>query len=147
MDQETFLLYDYVHVMKCMRNNWLTEISGELEFEFEGHVLLAKWSDLKLLHEAESNSLIKLSKLNAVAVAPKPIERQKVSTCLRVFCDETIAALESHPKLDGVNVHGTLEFIRIIVRFWKIVNVRGPGADIRFKDIDRGVIRTPDDPR
>ena len=65
MDKDTFLLYDYVHVMKCMRNNWLTEISGELQFEFEGEVKLAKWSDLKLLYEAESKSLIKLSKLNA----------------------------------------------------------------------------------
>ena len=147
MDDDTFLLYDYVHVVKCIRNNWLGEISGELKFEFEGEVMLAKWSDLQLLHEAESKTLIKLSKLNAVAVAPKPIERQKVSTCLRVFCDETIAALESHPKLDGVDVHGTLQFIRIIVRFWKILNVKGPGADIRFKDFDREVIRTPDDPR
>ena len=42
MDEDTFLLYDYVHVINCIRNNWLGEISGELEFEFEGEVMLAK---------------------------------------------------------------------------------------------------------
>ena len=37
------------------------------------------------LKEAESNSLLKLSKLNDVAVSPKPIERQSVSLCLRIY--------------------------------------------------------------
>ena len=27
----TFLLYKYVHVSKCMRNNWITEKCGELK--------------------------------------------------------------------------------------------------------------------
>ena len=41
------------------------------------------------------------SLLNGVAVRPKPIERQKVSTCLKVFCDETYTALRSHPSLSN----------------------------------------------
>ena len=78
MDNDTFLLYDFVHVMKCVRNNWLTEKCGELEYEFDGVVRTARWDDLKSLYAAESHSIIKLSKLNEVAVFPKPIERQKV---------------------------------------------------------------------
>ena len=44
-----FLLYDYVHLMKNIRNNWLTEKSGELEFEFKDEKYTCKWADLKLL--------------------------------------------------------------------------------------------------
>ena len=78
MNSDTFLLYDFVHVMKCIRNNWLTEKCGELQYEFDGCIQVARWEHLKMLHNAESNSLVKLSKLNEVSVSPKPIERQKV---------------------------------------------------------------------
>lgn len=78
MNSDTFLLYDFVHVMKCIRNNWLTEKCGELQYEFDGCIQVARWEHLKMLYNAESNSLVKLSKLNEVSVSPKPIERQKV---------------------------------------------------------------------
>ena len=78
MSPDSLLLYDFVHVMKCIRNNWMTEKNGELLYEFEGEIQTAKWNDLKKLLAAESKSLIKLSKLNEVSVSPKPIERQKV---------------------------------------------------------------------
>ena len=32
-DEKLFLLYDYVHLMKCIRNNWLTEKCGEILFQ------------------------------------------------------------------------------------------------------------------
>ena len=86
MNQDTFLLYDFVHVMKCVRNNWLTEKTGELQFEFDGCVQVAKWNDLRILYQAELNSSVKLSKLNEVSVSPKPIERQKVLLCY--FCNK-----------------------------------------------------------
>ena len=115
-----------MHVVKCLRNNWLTEKTQQLEYTFNGNTQIAKWSDLKNLQQAESNSLVKLSKLSEVAVSPKPIERQSVQTCLRVFCDDTIAALETHPVINKANVLGTTNFIKIVVKLWKIFNVRSP---------------------
>ena len=147
LNEETFLLYDFVHVMKCVRNNWITEKSGELEYEFEGKKQVAKWSDLKLLYDVECESLLKLSKLSYVSVYPKPIERQSVETCLKVFCDETVVALQTHPKLKNIDVSGTTNFISIFVKFWKILNVKGIGADGRFNDPLRAVVKFPDDPR
>ena len=144
-DEHAFLLFDFVHVMKCVRNNWLTEENGELVFEFDGNKHIAKWVDLKNLYELESGNLLKLSKLNDISISPKPIERQKVSTCLRVFCDETIAALKNHPSIKKNDVIGTIKFISIFVKFWKICNVKGVGADIRYKDEDRAVIRSHTD--
>ena len=88
---------------------------------------------------------MKLSKLSDVAVYPKPIERQKVSTCLQVFCDETINALKTHP--DVIDGDGTISFLTKFVKFWKIVNVKGLLADIRFRDPDRAVISSDEDSR
>ena len=86
------LLFDYVHLLKNIRNLWLAEKLGELSFEDNG-IMTAKWSHLKQLYELESNGIVQMPKLNEVSIFPKPIERQKVSTCLRVFCDETLNAL------------------------------------------------------
>ena len=79
---EMFLLYDYVHVVKCIRNNWLTEKCKQ-KYEFKGTVQTAKKNLPQLLHDAEEDEIVKLSKLDHVAVFLKPIERQKESTCLK----------------------------------------------------------------
>ena len=98
-DGKLFLLYDHVHLMKCIRNNWLTEKCGEIVFETEsGFAMIARWSDLRDLFKAEESKLVKMSKLNETSVYPKPIERQRVSTCLNVFYDETVVELKTHPE-------------------------------------------------
>jgi len=95
-----FLLYDYVHIIKCIRNNWLTEKMGELQFVHNGETFIARWNDLRELFKLEQNkkNFVTLSNLNYVAVYPKPIERQSVAICLRVFCDKTVTALKTHSK-------------------------------------------------
>ena len=140
-----YLLYDYVHLLKCVRNNWLTEENGELEFEWNGEKLIAKWNVLRHLHLVESSGLTKLSRLNEQSVFPKPIERQNVSLCLRVFSYETIAALETHPEIDQEDARGTVQFLKIILGFWKIVNSKKKGEGEFFKDELRGEINHPDD--
>ena len=46
---------------------------------------LQKWAHFKQLYHFESERLVKLSDLNEISIAPKPIERQRVSTCHNVF--------------------------------------------------------------
>ena len=84
-----FLLFDYVHILKSIRNNWLTEATGELTFLHDGVTRTAKWRHLVQLYKLEAESLVKMSDLNEVSVLPKPIERQRVSTCLKVFSEKT----------------------------------------------------------
>ena len=89
-EKNMFLLFDYAHLLKYIRNNWLTEKCGTIAFKDEnGDQQMARWSDLKSLFQVEEASTLKQSKLEFVAVHPKPIEHQNVKTCLRVFCDET----------------------------------------------------------
>ena len=140
------LAFDYVHIVKCVRNNWLTEKCQQLKFEYEGQSYIVDWQHLKLLFVSESDNLLRLSKLSYEAIFPKPIKRQKVSTCLRVFCDETMAALETYSTIHSIDARGTTLFLKLIIRFWKIVNVQSPGADIRYKDNDRQVVRSVNDP-
>ena len=81
---DTTLLYNYVHLMKCVRNNWISEKCSQLKFEYDGKVYTAAWDHLIQLYNSESENLSRLSKLSNEAIYPKPIERQRVSTCLKV---------------------------------------------------------------
>lgn len=142
-----FLLFDYVHLLKSVRNNWITEATQELQFKdsVDGVIHTAKWAHLKKLQRLESNQLVKMSRLSEISVCPKPIERQKVSTCLQVFCEETCSALKSHPDLGESQAQGTIILIERLVQFWNIVNVHTPFLHIRTRNPDRSVIRSPDD--
>ena len=106
---------------------------------------IAKWSDLIQLYNLEKDHTVKLSKLSDVAIFPKPVERQKVSMCLQVFCDETINALKPHPGV--VNGDDTISYVNKFVKFWKIMNVKGLLADIRFRGPGRAVTSSHDDCR
>ena len=57
---DMFLLFDYVHLFKCIRNNWITEKTQELEFVYEGEMKTAKWSDIEALYNLEKTQLIKV---------------------------------------------------------------------------------------
>ena len=52
-NKPTFLLHDYVFVLKCIWNNWLTEENGELDFVWNGEKFIAKWNILCHLHLIE----------------------------------------------------------------------------------------------
>ena len=121
---------------------------GELSFEDNGIIRTAKWSHLKQLYELESNGIEQMSKLNEVSIFPKPIERQKVSTCLRVFCDETLNALLNHPGMSNAeDVQNTAIFLKKVITWWKVINVKALGADTRHNEPLQAVIRDPEDAR
>lgn len=42
-----FLIFDYLLLLKNIRNNWITEKIQELEYVLEGGKKVAKWSDIK----------------------------------------------------------------------------------------------------
>ena len=66
-----------------------------------------------------SNGIHGLSSLIEVAVRPKPVERQNVTTCLRIFCDKTLHALKMHPELNQQEVEGTITFVQKVNTMWK----------------------------
>ena len=134
-----------MHLLKSIRNNWLTEKTGQLQFLHNGAFFLAKWSDLEMLYKTECNSLFKLSKLTAKSLYPKPIERQSVKLCLCVFCEETVAAFRTHPDIENKAFEGTAIFIEKIISFWSVVNANAAGAGICFRNELCGEIHSVDD--
>ena len=69
-----FLLFDYVHLLKSIRNNWITEKTQELEFYIDGEKNIAWWVDIINLYKFETKNIVKMSKLTEVSVYPKSIE-------------------------------------------------------------------------
>ena len=51
-----FLVFDYVHVYKNIRNNWITEITQQLCFTKDSKEYLACWSDVVTLYEEDRKS-------------------------------------------------------------------------------------------
>ena len=145
-----FLLFDYVHISKNIRNNWMTEKTGELVYEDNGVLKTAKWDHLLQLYRAESSQdpILKLSRLNEKSVMPKHTEKQSVSLCLQVFCDETATALLTHSATKNeTGIEETAFFIQKVVKFWKIVNVKHKGEDMASNDPLKAVISDPNDVR
>ena len=49
-----YLIYDYVHLLKNIRNLWLTKKTMQLEFEFEGGKFKADFQYLRDLFHSET---------------------------------------------------------------------------------------------
>ena len=62
---------------------------------------------------------------------PKPIEKQKVLTCLKRFSEETLA-LKTNNAIKDAQV--TITSLGKIIIFWKIVNCKGIYAGVRSRD-------------
>ena len=131
-----FLLYDFAHLIKNIRNNCLTETVETMR----ERIYNAKWSHLVKLYQLElietrtTNGIHGLSSLNEVAVRPKPVERQNVSNFIRIFSDETLHALKVHPGLDQQEVKGMITFVQTVNTMWKILNVRSRNKDVIRND-------------
>ena len=138
-ENNIFLLFDYVHLIKSIRNNWITEITRELECEFKGDKFVAKWSHLIEIYNLEKDDLVKLSSLNEASVFPKPIERQRMSTCLKIFNEKTIAALRTSSRIDEHDAEGTIKFLSIVLSLWKILS----NKEIRGHERHREPLKAP----
>ena len=84
--------------MKNICNNWLTELIGDLNFTCEDRRLPTRWAILTQPYKLKNNAVEEnsgvhgISKLTVKAMYPKPVERQNVALCFRVFCDEIVLA-------------------------------------------------------
>ena len=71
-----------------------------------------------------------------------------MSTCLKVFSEKTHQALLSHPSLgESLKVKDTARFIKLVLTWWNIVNVKATSMDIHRRDPLRAPISDPDDDR
>ena len=70
-----------------------------------------------------------------------------ISTCLQVLCEETATALELYGKQHCIDVIGTVTFIRKVLKWWTIMNVKNKGIDLRKGQPLQAVNFTPKCPQ
>lgn len=83
-DMEIVPLFDYPHLLKCIRNNLLTK---DLLYTYNNQEKRASWSHiLKLYHWDEPTQYLNtFTKLTDYHVIPSKIKKMKVSCCTQVF--------------------------------------------------------------
>ena len=89
---------------------------------------LASFNSLKHLQRAECNSFVKFAyKLSYKALNPSTFEKQIVQLVLQIFNNFTSAAVVLLGKeLRIPNYKTTSVFIKIIVTWWQILNIKTP---------------------
>lgn len=123
-----FILFDSVHILKCIRNNWINLKNFKKTFTFPGFddnniVFRASFADLEHIYEMEKSLTIKQAyRLTWKALHPHSIERQNVKLALRIFNESNVAALKCLDQ--DCNWNGTALFIDIILKLWNILNVK-----------------------
>jgi len=96
--RKLFFLFDSVHLLKCIRNNWLGQSDADNMFVFpdieDRSICKASLSHLRQLYASEKDQYIKLAPgLSYKALNPSNLERQNVKLVLKVFDEKTITAL------------------------------------------------------
>ena len=136
-------LYDNTHLMKNIRNNWITERTQTLEFvhPYTGKTHKAKWSDIIKLYKLEERNIVKMHTLDYATLYPNNFEKQKVQLVANVFNEKIVALL----KMNGM--HDTATFVELVTRMWKILNIKSPDAAKQLNDPDREKFTSVDDPR
>lgn len=143
-----FFIYDAVHLLKCIRNNWINqrdqmqtmrypEFSSDGIY-YENHkTILAPFKTLRQLYNYDAEYLVKHSyKLSLKAIYPSNLERQNVKLVLQVFNDYVIQALISIGKKYSMTFFSSVaEYIKIICRWWAIMNVQTPCKGVETKNI------------
>lgn len=127
--RDWFLLFDTVHLLKCIRNNWITEKTKTLKLSH----LRAEFDQVIEVYNAEKGSILKTTTLTQAAVRPSKLQLQNVQHVLKVFSEKVVAALRLK-KFDA-----TADFIQTVLNWWNTVNVDRKGQDIRFNDPSRAV--------
>lgn len=141
--QNVYILFDSVHLFKCVRNNWLNQIDNEQTFMFpdisdleSDKKLTASVAHLKMLYRQEGNNVVKLAPdLNKKVLFPTSIERQDVNLCAKLFDEKNVAALKQLGKANNTDSYkGTIAFLEFILQWWKVVNVKHVFKGDRFND-------------
>ena len=98
-ERPIFLLFDLVHILKCIRNNWINLKNYKKAFSFPDFednekILRASFADLETIYLLETSlTLKKAPALSWKALHPHALKRQSVKLALKVFLNTTAAVL------------------------------------------------------
>ncbi|XP_040077591.1 uncharacterized protein LOC120849444 [Ixodes scapularis] len=159
-DRPLFFIVDPVHLLKCIRNNWLSQGTPGKCFAFPSFESIetatpatsqqqASFDALRELQLHETDQLAKFGYgLSAKALHPSSLERQNVRLVLKIFNDHVVQALRTLGHDLGIqHVLETANFIELIVRWWKVANVKTPLKGQRLRDPMQEPVSSVADPK
>ena len=145
-DRKLYILFDFVYILKYIRNNGQNLKDYDHTFKYPDMLLFpsiydisklneAKFEDIRLLYKSEKHSNVKQAhRLNSKAWWPTSFERQNVNLPLRVFNDSTCTALKIQKDSRSRFKSDTPNFVDIIGKIWNIFNVNTPLKHVHFND-------------
>lgn len=148
--KKLFFLFDSVHLIKAIRNNWLNQTICEQTFYFpnpdNGQISHASLLCLKNIYDTEKSCVLKTApKLSQKVLYPNSIEKQNVKYALNLFHGSNSSALEVNKEKAGDNALDTKMFIDFISNWWKIINVKHPKKGEHTNDKMSHPIKTLED--
>ena len=142
-----FLIFDFVHIIRSIRNNWLNQHDADCSFifpsfedisnsNFPASISRASFEDIRNQYRLEHSSTVKQDhKLTAKVCWPTNLERQNVNLALAVFSESTCATLRLKKEMQGAAIGTqTQEFLDVMIRIWKFFNVNSPMKGKRLRD-------------
>ena len=136
---QLFLLFDTVHILKSVRNNWLNQKFPSKEmmrfpsFELHDTIHYAKLGDLKKIYECEkalSSSKLHHSVRKSFFQHPLNDRMSTMQYAVRLFDEKNISAL----NLNADASEGTGAFLQLINKWWNIVTVKFPSKGLQTRN-------------
>ncbi|XP_035233510.1 uncharacterized protein LOC118205330 [Stegodyphus dumicola] len=142
-----FFLFDTVHMLKSVRNNWCNKkLITFPDLENNDILKKANFKHLEIMYDIEKSSIVKYGHLlTNKALYPSTIQKQNVKLTLQVLNEKNIAALKCISKDHAdvfVNSDETCDFISVFTTWWKIVNCKSNFESKLFNDKFRGAINS-----
>ena len=72
-DDPVYVVYDYDHVYKNVRNNWFTEVNKELCFKIGDVEYTAYWKDIVATYKEDQKTEFRLTKIDFFFCVPKTL--------------------------------------------------------------------------
>ena len=132
-----FLLYDYVHIFKCIYNNFVNK-RRLLCPKYDGLIVAPDMNHIESLRKIELGRPLKYAhKLTDKVLHPMPIQKTNVQLADSLFHESTIEGLVYYSKHGHPEFMNTANFLRIIRTWWNVCNVKNRYAGQRTRDLVR----------
>jgi len=135
-----YLIFDVVHLMKNIRNNWLkirrfrvTSFQASVDV-FDMHLAdksFIDWNFLNKVFDIEHKTLLKKAPLITFAALHPQNIKQNVPLVLAIFDRRNSSAIEQFFP-DDATAHSTSNFIKIVSVWWDILNSKSPNHSLQL---------------
>lgn len=145
-DQPMFLIFDPVHTIKNVYNNF--QRRKVFQCPSLAHNLpdgcSADFNHVVALYTHESTmALKKAHKLSPATLNPRSIEKTSVKLAVSVFCESTRDALQFYAAHEGRSAwSATADFISLILKLWNVLNVKTSSKGKHKRDYTQDPVRS-----